>query len=532
MRAASWRTGPESGRGLAPGSVGSALAVGAVLVGYLYVTPPVPDLAAQVARADVVDRVGETVWWLGWFGGVHVPTYSAITPTLMAALGAPLTGAVATAVAALAMATLLRSSKRPTAGAAAFLGTDIANLLDGRITFGVSMALGLCCLAAWRNTRSRALIGVLAVLTCLSSPLGGLFLGLAAAAVATAQPLRRRAATFLSLLVALTLLALAVMFPGAGEMPFEHANLVPALACAVAVGVCCPNRLVRVGVAGYLLLLAAFLAYPTAVGVNITRLAWVFTVPLLVAWGERPAKALGVIVLLAALFPGVDLAAQLDRSNDRSAHAAFYRPLVAALHADQAAHPRPLAHRVEVVDTRSHWASVHVGRHFLLARGWDRQRDRAYNPLFYGRARLHSDSYRAWLDRLAVGWVAVPSGPLDYASVGEAKIIATQPRYLLRVWSNDAWTLYRVRDATSLVESATVLQLDDRGVTFKVRDTHTIRLAVRWSPYLVITPRSGGAVRCLDQVDGWVRFRPERPGTYRLTADFDGNLRHAAQLCR
>ena len=81
-----------------PGDVAVAAAASVALSWYLAVTPPVPDLAAQVARAEVVRRVGQTVWWLGWFGGMHLPSYSATSPMLMAVLGVTGTGAVATAV--------------------------------------------------------------------------------------------------------------------------------------------------------------------------------------------------------------------------------------------------------------------------------------------------------------------------------------------------------------------------------------------------------------------------------------------------
>jgi hypothetical protein len=41
-----------------------------------------------------------------WFGGLHLPSYSAVSPVLMAHVGGPATGAIATALAVLAMARL------------------------------------------------------------------------------------------------------------------------------------------------------------------------------------------------------------------------------------------------------------------------------------------------------------------------------------------------------------------------------------------------------------------------------------------
>ena len=61
-----------------------------VLALYLLAPPRVPDLAAQVARTELVHRVGLTVWWQGWFGGLHLPTYSALSPMVMSVLTPPL----------------------------------------------------------------------------------------------------------------------------------------------------------------------------------------------------------------------------------------------------------------------------------------------------------------------------------------------------------------------------------------------------------------------------------------------------------
>ena len=159
-----------------------AFAFVTVLALYLLAPPRVPDLAAQVARTELVHRVGLTVWWSGWFGGLHLPTYSAFTPMLMSVLTPPLTGALAAVAAAAAIHRLLRTWCDRWAGLIAFLVTDTANLLDGRITFGVGLATGLWCLVSMQQAPRRwraAATGALAVLTCLASPLAGLFLGLA-----------------------------------------------------------------------------------------------------------------------------------------------------------------------------------------------------------------------------------------------------------------------------------------------------------------------------------------------------------------
>jgi hypothetical protein len=524
------------GRSLPPNLVLVA-ALTVAMGGYLLATPPVPDLAAQVARADLVRRTGGTVWWLGWFGGLHLPSYSAVSPVLMAHVGVSATGAIASALAVLAMARLLKASPRPRVGAAAFLATASANLLDGRITFAVSLATGLWCLVALTEGAPAARAwfgGGLAVVTCLTSPLGGLFLALAAA---TLTVVRRRwwrprvPGLLVLLFLAVTMAATLALFPDVGEMPFPLVNFLPAAACAVAIALCCPQPLIHGGAVLYLVALVCFLVHPMAVGTNITRLAWIFALPLLVACGRLPRKALALVVMTAALLPAVDLTGQLRASADVSSSRTFYLPLTAALAADQATRPKTLGQRVEVVDSRNHWASTYLAGRFTLARGWERQADRAYNSIFYDEAPLDAESYHRWLDSLAVGWVAVPAAPLDYASIDEARLVATRPDYLVAMWSNHDWTLYRVVQARQLARPATVVHVDDRAVVIKVGAVTTVHLAIRWSPYLVVTDGSGRRRGCIGSAGGWTYVRVPAPGRYTVTADFDGSLWHGQPRC-
>jgi hypothetical protein len=524
------------GRSLPP-TVVLVAAVAASMGAYLVATPPVPDLAAQVARADLVRRAGDSVWWPGWFGGLHLPSYSAVSPVLMAHVGVRATGAVATALAVLAMSRLLKTSPRSRLGTAAFLVTASANLLDGRITFAVSLATGLWCLVALTEGTPAVQAGLgggLSVLTCLTSPLGGLFLALAASVLLLARrpwSPRPRPALLVLLLLAVTATAMVALFPDVGEMPFPAINFLPAAACTVAVALCCSDPRLRGGAGLYLLVQLGFLLHPMAVGVNITRLAWIFALPLLVACGRLSRGVLVFAAVTAALLPAVDLTGQLRAAADDSSHASFYQPLVAALAADQAMHPGSLGQRVEVVDSRNHWASTYLAGRFTLARGWERQADRAYNSIFYGDQRLDAASYRRWLDGLAVGWVAVPAGPLDYASVDEARLVAGQPDYLEMVWSNKNWSLFRVAHARPLASPARVVQVDDKRVVIDVGAATTVHLAIRWSPYLIVTDAVGRREGCIGNAERWTVVEVQAPGRYIVTADFDGTLRHGSPGC-
>ena len=356
---------------------------------------------------------------------------------------------------------------------------------------------GLWCLTVLRppmNAPRSATAGVLGVLTCVTSPLAGLFLAVAAGTMLLdRRPGRPRAgATWLVLgLLVTTALVTLLLFPGVGVMPFPAANALPATVCAVAVAAFCPDRRIRIGACAYLVLLLLLLLHATAVGVNVTRLAWIFALPVTVAYARLNPRALVAVATALALLPALDLAGQLQASSDPSAQGSFYRPLLSALDGDLASHPNSLGQRVEMIDPRSHWSAAYLPGRFSLARGWERQMDRAANPMFYRDRRLTNVAYRRWLQDMAVRWVALPTGPLDYASEREARLVARHPAYLDEIWSNEDWRLYRVRDAGPLAWPATVVAIDDRTVTVDVGAVTTVNLALRWSPYLVVTDGSG-----------------------------------------
>src|SRR5581483_11094989 len=95
-----------------------AVVVGGVLcLAYLLWRPFSPDLAAQLARADLVRAAGNVWWWTGWFGGLSLPTYSVLSPPMMAMLGVELAGALLTFGACWGAGVLATDALRPRAGA-------------------------------------------------------------------------------------------------------------------------------------------------------------------------------------------------------------------------------------------------------------------------------------------------------------------------------------------------------------------------------------------------------------------------------
>ncbi len=521
-------------------------ALGCAILGcaaWLWFAPQAPDLAAQVARAAVASRSPWALWWTGWYAGLGLPTYSVLSPAVMALLGVRTAGAVAVLAGSLATARLAVLARRPRTGAAAMALAQVADLLAGRVSFALGFAAGAWALVALRSGR-RTLPAVLAALAFLLSPLAGLFLGLSAGAVALTVPRLRRAA--LTAAVALLGLAAATagLFPDPGTMPFSAAAAQPAILAAVVAGLLCEPVTVRVGAVLTLAATLWFLAVPGAVGVNITRLSWLVAVPVVLSCGRPPAwllgpvartlrlpagRGAGLIVGAAAagvaLAPVSDLVLQLRLGSERSARADFYAPLNQALGARLgagAAGPGGLGARVEVVDPANHWSSAYVTV-LPLARGWERQADLARNPLFYGGEPLTPASYHAWLLQLAVGWVALPAVPLDGAAQAEAALVTSLPAYLDPVWTSTDWTLYRVRDPAPLSDAGRVTAVTPDAVTLATDHAGTLHLRLRWSPYLtLLEPADGRSVPgCVDQVGGWVRVTVPAAAAVVLTTRFD-----------
>jgi hypothetical protein len=317
--------------------------------------------------------------------------------------------------------------------------------------------------------------------------------------------------------------SMALMFPGTGTMPFTLLEALPAAMCCLGVLVVCPQRLVRTAAAIVLTSLPVVLILPGAVGNNITRLAWVAAVPLIIACAPLPRRLLVLVVAAAAIWPLADLAGQLYSATDTSAQASFYSPLRAELQNEQQhVGADAIGQRVEVVDTVNHWGSVYLSA-MSLARGWDRQADHTYNPMFYDGRALDATAYRRWLDQLAVGWVALPAAPLDYAAVQEAALLHGGLNYLTLTWSSRDWKLYRVDNSVPLVRGGQLRSVDSSGVTFATTAAAAVTIQMRWSPYLRASDKVTGlaVAECIGDADGWVSLQVPRAGTFEVSSEFD-----------
>ncbi|MDP9240126.1 MAG: hypothetical protein M3O55_05720, partial [Actinomycetota bacterium] len=232
--------------------------VAATVLASIYLAAPVAgtDLSAQVARADFVRLYGLRPVDYGWYGGVFPYGYSLLTGPLDAVVGARLVGAIAVVVGAVAFTDLLTRTRvrRPLLGGLLGAVSLFFNVVSGRITFAVGLAFGLVALAVLgrglaAGMRRTAGVAFLALLTAAASPVAGVFVVIAGAALIIAG--RRRDGALLIGGAIGPLLVAALVFSDGGVSPFsaQQARIFVVLAVAVAVLVPARYRAVQVGAA-------------------------------------------------------------------------------------------------------------------------------------------------------------------------------------------------------------------------------------------------------------------------------------------
>jgi hypothetical protein len=412
------------------------VAVAVVLAaGYVIVAPHTSDLAAQTAREGLFRRSGFVAYWSGWYGGLASAGYSLVTPPLLGLFGAVWLGGLSIVATGFLAGPLLRDSIRPRAGALALVAVATLNVTSGRTTFAVGVVVALGAVLAVERRRIW-LAPVLAVLATATSPVAGFLLLVVAVALLLADPKRRReaAAMGIGVAAALGLIALLARGQSSGYEPFSRASLLMALGTALVVVVIPVGRRLRIAAGVTMAMLIVVYFVHTPIGANATRIAVLAAAPAVVAASRLPRRALtaGALVL-AALLPLAQLRNDLVASNSDDTLHTFVAPLLQRLAGD----PEIRNHRVELVDTATHWPSTYLLPKLVLARGWERQVDEALNPMFYGRAPLNAATYRGFLDRNAVAAVAVATGvPLDYSGTREAALVQGGLPYLHEVWSN------------------------------------------------------------------------------------------------
>jgi hypothetical protein len=474
------------------------------------------DLSAQIARAGWAGRYPGSAYLFSWYGGIYPASYSLLAPYLLAATGTRQAMAVAAVVSAGLTARLLTTHRVPRPRAAALWAAValLTQLTAGRATFLLGVTVALACLTAADRPRAPgwirwAAVAGLAALTTLFSPVAGLFLGVAAAAVLMTG--RRRAGLVIAIAAGLPLGTAALLSDG-GIQPIGLQNGLPSLLAAAGVLVLVPRRwrMMRIGAAIYALGVVIVWTIPTPVGSNVERLALLLVGPVLAGMASARYRWLLAGALLAAgVWQVVQPVTDLAHGN-----APPYAPQTAALVRELQALDAQTA-RVEAVPQYGHWESQELAATVPLARGWERQVDTVRNPLFY-EGTLTPAAYYAWLRDNAVRYVAISAAVPDFAAVAEAEIVRSGQPWLVPVWRDAFWQLYRVAGALPLASPpATVTATTPAQITLRMSRAGTTVVRVRWSSLLRSTGNAAVARR-----GQWTSLTASRPGAYTLFARY------------
>jgi hypothetical protein len=479
------------------------------------------DLPAQIFRAELVRRDGFVVWNSEWFGGHATLAYSVIAPLVSALTGPIAVGAVCGVVSAVLFERIVRRGFGRTSllGALWFAASIVTNLVVGRVTFSLGVALGLGAVLALQ--RNRGVIATICALLCsLASPLAGLFLGIAAGACAIAQPTRRIGALATAAGASLPIAITTLLFRNPGSEPYELWALIVDLALCSAFLIFVPRRhsVLRWGAGIYAGVAIAAFVIPTALGGNVSRLDQYIAGPLLAA-ALLPNRRvflslLAIPLLIWQWFPAIDGIAFASR--DPSTKRAFYEPLLAELERQP-----PITGRVEIPSTYRHWEAAYAPPAITLARGWERQVDIGYNPIFY-EGPLTAATYREWLVDNAVEYIALPNTRLDPSALGEKELLQSGLPYLEEVWRTRDWQVWRFEGYRGMVEGpASIAEMSSDGFTLDVREPATLRVRVRSSPHWAVSEPSSACVT--STADGWTRVTVDAPGRVEIVQALTGS---------
>jgi hypothetical protein len=498
------------------------------------------DLAAQLAWAGFARRHPGSAYNLSWYGGTHTANYSLIAPPLMALAGVRAVSVASGLAGAWALALLLVRARVARPLWPALLGSAAiwCDVASGRTTFALGVALGLSALLrVVRERPARTAAALLAALTAAASPVAALFLLVAGAAYL----LNRRWAdgVVLALPGAVVVGVVTLLFPFSGEQPMTPGKLwMPLLGCA-ALGLAAPRdwRLVRYGAGVYALGVVLTYSIASPIGTNVERLVGLAGPPLLLAalltrlrdlprlrglpGPRRPGRPRAVLPILAlAAAVAVNTGWLVDKTGDDlrvsttvPSWAAHTAGVVAAL--DRLGADRT---RVEVVPARDHREADLLAPHISMARGWNRQLDVVRGRLFYRAPNgdaIPPAAYRAWLRHWAVGLIVLPHGRPDGPAEAEAALVTGAGPWLERVWGDDDWTVYRVRDATPLVSApGAVVRGDEATLVVRMRAAGSVTVRIAYSPWL----RAQGA--CVRRAGDWTRLTAPEPGDYTLDSPY------------
>ncbi|MFD7320655.1 MFS transporter [Streptomyces sp. NPDC059875] len=482
------------------------------------------DLAAQDAWAEFVGRHPDSAYNLAWYGGMHPVSYSVISPYLMSVLGVRSTMMIAGTVSAGLTALILvrvRAVRNPLACSLAGVFAFLCNALSGRVTFGLGMMFALGAVAAvfcwpyrWRHRRwaKAAVAAPLAGLATACSPVAGLFLGVAAAALFLNK--RRPGAYALGLAPVLVVALSSWLFPFSGTQPMSLGSTALPFLFGVLCFLLVPRewRTIRTGAAVYSAGTLLTWLIDSQIGSNVSRLVMLFAGVVLLAAlpyaAPRSRRWYALVLAFVGLnfwigFKSVD---DVIRTAPDASWAREVAPLINQLQVRGAEKAR-----VEVVPASSHRESSALTPYINLARGWNRQADMERNPLFYDDT-LNATNYQDWLDRWAVHYVVLPTGAPDSGAEREAELVGDGLPYLKQVWSDANWRLYEVDDPTPLADPpAEVRRAGANEVVIEVDAPGRVLIRVPYSPWLALLDENGGKIEPPEETEASKAAREASP---------------------
>jgi hypothetical protein len=511
------------------------------------------DWAAQIYRSAQVANHGLAIWDPGWYGGTFPLSYSLLYPLVASYLGLWPVAAASAAGAAFCFDRLVTDDlgRRPLASWYFAVATAIALSIGQLPTLaGEALALGcaLCLAHCLAHKTRRAITGrtalwvtagaLMGAMAAVTTPIAGVFLSLSLVAWGAAdlgRAPRRQVVGRLAAGGAVGILAVAlpVIFSSPGYFFFAFGDL--AVVLVISAIVASPwlraPRPVRVGAVAYGAMSVALFAVRTQMGGNDVRFAAYVGAPLILCYahralGQRPrvsrflprraavAAAVALIVSLVA-WDWAPMVEAVERANNGPpSRASYYSPLLVEL--GRLSGGRPV--RVEIPPMAHHWESAYVAPSFPLARGWERQLDLSYAPIFYQPGRLRADAYRGWLLANGVSYVALAAAPLDFAAVREGALLrsGTVPG-LERVWHNPDWQVWIVVGSAGLASApaqVTALRPDNVDVAFASPGSSIVK--VRWSPYWSLSAGRGRTACVWRSAGGWTGVRSNVAATVEL----------------
>src|SRR5829696_422645 len=379
---------------------------------YLLAAPMGRDLSAQVAHAQLAEQHWPALLNLTWYGGFDPLGYSVLSPPVMSLLGVRLTTALAYVVSVVLFAALLQVTVVPRPAAGAIVGAVCltGNLVTTRTTFALGLAVALGALVALVLGRLRFASG-LSILAALTSPVAGVFLGVAGGALFLSG--RRRGGVTLGASALVPTIAVALAFGNVGRQSFAEGQAVLGfLVCLGVAGLCWRRPVVRWGALLSAVLVAAAYLLPIPVGTTATRLPELFAAPIIVAVTTLPLVAvIAATASVVVLLPPTSITEVRER-GDPALSARFYAPLLDQLIA------RAVAGPMEVVPTLRRGEAAFVAPVVPIARGWSRQVDTGRNPIFFD-GTLNAGTYQKWLDDNAISYVAISNGSHEWAATDE-----------------------------------------------------------------------------------------------------------------